>query len=420
MARHASLDRPQRTYFDLLDQKYPELARPRRRLVGRGVAVRASPSRWPWIVLGLALGGLLAAGWPFLPGTLADRVDPASSTTATAGFSGRLELTPWRPQQTPAPSGEGLGLATPAASGALAPATRDPTPVTPGASASESFEPDRRSDSSLPQPSVDHGAGIDGGATIDGGSAPATPVVEPADRGTTNPAPRSADLALRSATPRQNAPTAVARSSASPPRLDVAPGRRLHAPAPEYPETTWQAGLAGRVRLEAEVDVEGRVVGTRVVEGVAPELDAAAVAALSSWRFEPAVRDGAPHSYRYRVAFDFRPPADAPETRRSLVTTSGSEPQPSADAAQQPPVRLVSPMPGYPAQAWVRGIEGEVQLRASIDTEGRVTDVRVLRGLPHGLTEAAVDAVWRWRFKPAQEGGRPVATEHDLSLRFRL
>ncbi|MEE8525661.1 MAG: TonB family protein [Thermoanaerobaculia bacterium] len=86
----------------------------------------------------------------------------------------------------------------------------------------------------------------------------------------------------------------------------------------------------------------------------------------------------------------------------------------------KPPMRLATPLPSYTQDAWVAGIQGDVLVRARIDKEGTVADVKVLRGLPHGLTEAAVAAVRRWRFRPASIDGEPVSADHDLSIRFTL
>jgi len=61
-----------------------------------------------------------------------------------------------------------------------------------------------------------------------------------------------------------------------------------------------------------------------------------------------------------------------------------------------------------------------VIVQATIDCEGRVTNVTVLQGLSHGLTEAAVDAISRWRFEPATFNGRPVTVYYNLTVNFRL
>jgi len=49
-----------------------------------------------------------------------------------------------------------------------------------------------------------------------------------------------------------------------------------------------------------------------------------------------------------------------------------------------------------------------------------VTNVRVLKGLPMGLDQAAVDAVKNWRFRPATLNGRPVSVYYSLTVNFRL
>jgi protein TonB len=64
----------------------------------------------------------------------------------------------------------------------------------------------------------------------------------------------------------------------------------------------------------------------------------------------------------------------------------------------------------YPEEAERNGIEGKVRLRVTLDERGRVSGVRVLSGLGHGLDQAAVDALkHRCKFTPAiARDGRPV------------
>ena len=87
-------------------------------------------------------------------------------------------------------------------------------------------------------------------------------------------------------------------------------------------------------------------------------------------------------------------------------------------ARLEPPRRLEAPLPAYPDAAWVQGITGDVLVRAVIDKNGGVTDVEVVKGLPYGMTEAAVEAIRRWKFAPAKRHGKPVAVYRNLSVRF--
>ena len=84
------------------------------------------------------------------------------------------------------------------------------------------------------------------------------------------------------------------------------------------------------------------------------------------------------------------------------------------------PVRIYSPDPHYPEEARHARVQGVVILRTIIDTDGNVTDVKVLKRLPSGLTEAAVEAVSSWRFKPATLEGRPVAVYYLVTVSFSV
>jgi TonB family protein len=64
--------------------------------------------------------------------------------------------------------------------------------------------------------------------------------------------------------------------------------------APKYPERAREAGIEGRVMVEALVKADGTVSKAQVVEGIAdyPEIGASAVAAVSQWKFKPSTQDG--------------------------------------------------------------------------------------------------------------------------------
>ena len=87
----------------------------------------------------------------------------------------------------------------------------------------------------------------------------------------------------------------------------------------------------------------------------------------------------------------------------------------SSGVAQGLLVHQVAPQ--YPAQAKQWGIEGTVVLQAVIGKDGTVHDVHALRGNPL-LTQAAVDAVKQWRYRPYSLNGEPVEADTQISVRF--
>lgn len=84
------------------------------------------------------------------------------------------------------------------------------------------------------------------------------------------------------------------------------------------------------------------------------------------------------------------------------------------------PVQLTGQPPRYTKIAIRARLEGTVVVEAVIDERGRVSNVRVLRGLPMGLDKAAVDAVQDWTFEPAKLGGRSVKVRYSLTVKFQL
>ena len=85
-----------------------------------------------------------------------------------------------------------------------------------------------------------------------------------------------------------------------------------------------------------------------------------------------------------------------------------------------PPVALESPAIAYPELARRARAEGVVVLEAIIDADGSVRDVRVLRGANPLLDPAAVEAVRRWRYRPARIGDRRVAVYLSVAVTFSL
>jgi TonB family protein len=98
--------------------------------------------------------------------------------------------------------------------------------------------------------------------------------------------------------------------------------------------------------------------------------------------------------------------------------------KPSVAAETKPidrPVEIVfKPTPEYTDEARSARIEGTVSLELEFTAAGDVRVVRVVRGLGHGLDEAAQRAALRMRFKPAQSDGRPVDSRATVHITFRL
>lgn len=106
---------------------------------------------------------------------------------------------------------------------------------------------------------------------------------------------------------------------------------------------------------------------------------------------------------------------------RRAPTVEGQRPESKrAERTVVAPVKISAPAPKYPPSAQYAKLEGQVVIQAIVDQTGQVHCGRPLKALPQGLTEAALEAVSRWRFKPAELEGRPVKVYYNLTVNFSL
>jgi len=85
------------------------------------------------------------------------------------------------------------------------------------------------------------------------------------------------------------------------------------------------------------------------------------------------------------------------------------------------PVEITyKPNPAYTQEARNMKLEGEVLLEVSFSANGTLHVNRVVRGLGHGLDEAAIAAANKIRFKPALRFGTPVDSTAVVHVSFQL
>lgn len=77
------------------------------------------------------------------------------------------------------------------------------------------------------------------------------------------------------------------------------------------------------------------------------------------------------------------------------------------------------PSPSYPDLARRAGIHGVVRLQVRVAKDGHVEVQKVLEGEPV-LVDAAIDAVKRWRAKPAMLNGKPAEVISTIKFDFQL
>jgi protein TonB len=113
-------------------------------------------------------------------------------------------------------------------------------------------------------------------------------------------------------------------------------------------------------------------------------------------------------------------------TRQTQAKVAAAEVKPLAAPAQAYEVTKM-PVPigdckgnYHTEEAKQAGVEGMVILKVLVGEDGRVRDVKIVQGLPHGLTEAAVRAVKACRYTIGEKDGKPVPVWVPGKIRFVL
>ena len=145
--------------------------------------------------------------------------------------------------------------------------------------------------------------------------------------------------------------------------------------------------------------------------GVVPEVQSLGVPDKDQ-RATPAGRPPMPSASAGAASASAPPPAVA------QAPLPPQEPLVSLPEGSEPPVLVSRVDARYPEAARRLNLSGDVMLRVVVEGSGSVGRIDVLTAGPAGMTEAAVDAVRRWTYRPARVHGQPVAVWKLVRIRF--
>lgn len=116
-----------------------------------------------------------------------------------------------------------------------------------------------------------------------------------------------------------------------------------------------------------------------------------------------------------------------PETTQSVEKSASAadktpvqtEAKPAAilDDSAKPKLEYV-PKPAYPIPMLARCIEGEARVTMRVTPEGRPEDIKITESTNPAFSEALLESVPNWRFKPAEKDGVAVARTVSISIPF--
>lgn len=76
--------------------------------------------------------------------------------------------------------------------------------------------------------------------------------------------------------------------------------------------------------------------------------------------------------------------------------------------------------PNYPASLKSEGVSGLVAVQIVIDEKGEVVDAKATKSSHPDFEKPALDAIKKWKFKPAKKDGKEVKVRVTIPFRFNL
>jgi len=172
-----------------------------------------------------------------------------------------------------------------------------------------------------------------------------------------------------------------------------------------YTDEARTRSIEGTVTILAEVSSDGEIKYTRVLKGLGFGLDEAATASVQEWALSPATRNGAPVEVVAQIDVEFN-------LRSANAFRMG--------AGMIAPTVQHRVEPQYTDEARLAGYNGTVVLQAVIKKDGTIDIIRVVRGLPLGLTDNAIQALKQWQFEPGTKDGQEVDIAVNVEINFNL
>jgi len=91
---------------------------------------------------------------------------------------------------------------------------------------------------------------------------------------------------------------------------------------------------------------------------------------------------------------------------------------PIAQAAIESAVPVRTSAPEFPYEMKREGLTGVVTVVFSVDEKGNVVEPAVLKSSNKGFDQAALEAIARWKFKPARQDGVAVRSKLAIPIQF--
>lgn len=203
-----------------------------------------------------------------------------------------------------------------------------------------------------------------------------------------------------------------------------------------YPEAAHKDGTQGRVTVQFVVGKDGSIGNVSILRGVDPALDAEAIRVISGMpKWKPGTQKGEPVNVRYTVPVMFRLTPEPVEKIDEMIVVGYRNPDAPVTGEVYEVADKMPEFPGgmtglmqhlsknirYPAEAHTNNIQGRVVVSVIINTEGKVTNAKIVQGVAPSLDAEALRVTGTMPdWIPGTKDGKPVNVKYTFPVVFRL
>ena len=193
-------------------------------------------------------------------------------------------------------------------------------------------------------------------------------------------------------------------------------------------------------RVSLDIAADGSPQQVAIGDSSDRSVDDLAMRVVQDDRFTPAEQNGKPAMVHRMILVEMNTCTDkvkSPDGKKERQVWLEREPRqtlyglpappPAASGIYRvggnisPPIAIRAPMARFTDEAKNKRIQGEVMISLIVDAQGMPQNPRIVRPLPGGLNETALEAVRQYRFKPAmKDGTTPVPVMVTIAVNFRL
>jgi TonB family protein len=187
-------------------------------------------------------------------------------------------------------------------------------------------------------------------------------------------------------------------------------------------EGKWWEDLRMAGREIVTIEKQRDNVLQRVHDQVEKEIDRR-MSSLTGEKYRAAISDGVYKTFQPEfdaVHAEFNPKVAAATNRFRALLREGNQKSLLEPLPSHRPIMARTPKPKYTEQARQNKIQGTVVLSAELGADGTVRGIRVVHGLPDGLTEKAIEVAKQLVFLPESKNRKFVSLRATLEFEFNL